>query len=121
MLLVIKKCGGCGVERPVYEKDFKHIDVETGEEWPINYIKIGDWNDRSKSVNSCATFYNLCPDCARVIDDAIAKLKELPRFKKIEKRKKNDKPYWKKDAESKNVEEAQAEFAAKQEDGDDGK
>jgi len=116
MLLVIKKCGGCGVERPVYEPDFKHVDVETGEEWPINYLKVADWNDRTKSVNSCATFYNLCPDCARIVDDAMAKLKELPRFKKIEKRKRYNKPQ-----EVNKIEEDQAEFAAKQEDGDDSK
>lgn len=95
-IVIMKECGGCGVQRPVYADDFKHVDVETGEEWKINHVTLADWNDRKKCYNSKVSFYNLCPECARIWDDALAKMKNSPKFKKMEPRNrkfvKKDKP-----------------------------
>ena len=68
MKLSMLKCDRCG---KIYERGNSYNHVEDGKEYPVNSIRIGNWDQKNKKWISIASGYDLCPDCARKICDVI--------------------------------------------------
>ena len=70
-MAVAKRCDRC---KKYYEARPDNVymhENENGETFAVNSIRIGNWNQKTKSWNSLASAYDLCADCAREICEAV--------------------------------------------------
>lgn len=112
------QCDRCGKHHDG-KNQYLYRDLETGEEFPVNSFRIGAWNQKKKRWESIASGYDICEDCARQICDVVFGGSEnMIKMRKVQS--KDDRP-GRVVATAGPIEEEQAEFAAAQEDGDDGK
>lgn len=105
--LFLLQCDMCGRN---YElgNHYKHVD-ENGQEFVVNSIRLGDWDQKGKKWNSIASGYDLCSECARKICDTV-----FAGDSNIKMRAVTQKPRIQRDPKDKaieNVEEAQQQFA----------
>lgn len=65
-----RKCDRCG---SYYEKGVVNMYKyeEDGVLYPVNAIRIGLWNAKIKKWKNVCLANDLCPDCAKVITEAI--------------------------------------------------
>lgn len=107
MRVVMCKCDMCGRN---YElgNQYKHVD-ENGQEFPVNSIRLGDWDQKGKKWNSIASGYDLCSECARKICDAVFAGDSQIKMRAVVQKTRSQKDP--KDKTIENVEESQQQFA----------
>lgn len=85
-MAVAKKCDRCG---KFYEATSERV-FKTEDGVPINSIRIGDWDQKSRSWNSIGSAYDLCDECGKIIYEAVCgsgssiKIHAVERAKKAE-------------------------------------
>lgn len=115
------KCDRCGKQ---YEIGNQYKINEDGQEFTINSVRIGEWDQKNKRWKSLASGYDLCTACSRAIADVIFAGAENPmRMKKVDNtgRYAGRFPWSNTNVKTTSLEKDQNEFAAAQEDNDDGK
>lgn len=79
-MAIAKKCDRCGVyyensKDNTYKYEVTEPDPKTGEdvtqEFLINSIRIGNWNQKTKSWVSIGSAYDMCRHCAQEITECI--------------------------------------------------
>ena len=72
-----KKCDRCGkfyeaTRENVYIHE-QQTDEHTHEKFPVNSVRVGFWDSRTRSWRYIASAYDLCPECAKEITECIMK------------------------------------------------
>ena len=120
------QCGMCGKYYLASQENvFKHVEVvkdeETGDdkviECPVNSFRFGCWDQKKKEWHYIASAYDLCPECARKLDDVIFGNDS----KVVMKKKESTKMHRKFESIKSDISPEQMGFTSEQVDGDDGK
>ena len=118
-------CGICGTIYTAEKEQYKAVKVVDGKEQEIviNAGRLGNFNKRTGQWTALASDNDICPDCAKAIDEFIENLAGDKKIKyhKAKERKKSGRYSW-----NKNVSDAadkvnkalmeQDEFAKEQKD-----